>query len=325
MRLSGFAWRLALLALFALLFSTPVGAEGGLVIRVPADYETIGEALEYAPDDAIVEVAEGTYRESLVIDRPLTLRGKAGDAVLLSGSDDEAVILITDTENVRIENLTISGGKFGIFVTRSQDVTIRENIILGSRLVGIKVRLGAADILNNTIQDADAPYGRGIHITNTTQWPASYVIGNTVTGNALSGIVTNMTGMIYIEGNIVTANQQHGISIDEMSHALVADNIVDRNTETGIYVFDMSMASICGNVVRNTVAEATASGNRFGNGILIDFHSEAEVHNNIVTGSSKHGIQMLMGSHIVASSNDLRRNGSDELPRYTDLHSGTGC
>ena len=128
-----------------------------------------------------------------------------------------------------------------------------------------------------------------------------------------------MTGMIYIEGNIVTDNQQHGISIDEMSHALVADNIVDRNAENGIYVFDMSMASICGNVVRNTVAEAQARGNRFGNGILIDFHSEAEVHNNIVTDSSKHGIQMLLGSHIVASSNELRRNGSDEVPRYTVL------
>ena len=83
-----------------------------------------------------------------------------------------------------------------------------------------------------------------------------------------------MTGMIYIEDNIVTDNQQHGISIDEMSHALVADNIVDRNAETGIYVFDMSMASICGNVVRNTEAAVAGAGMRFGNGILIDFHSD---------------------------------------------------
>ena len=267
------AGRLVLLGYVVLLFSTSLSSGLTLFIEVPADYETVSAALENAPDGAIIEIAEGIYRESLVIDRPLNLRGRPGDAVLLSGSDDEAVILITDTEDVLIEGLTISGGKFGIFVTRSQNVTIRDNVVLGSRLVGIKLRLGAADIRNNTIRDANAPYGRGIHITNTTQWAASHVIGNTVTGNALSGIVTNMTGMIYIEGNIVTDNQQHGISIDEMSHALVADNIVDRNAENGIYVFDMSMASICGNVVRNTVAEAEARGNRFGNGILIDFHS----------------------------------------------------
>lgn len=316
---------MALYTCIALLFSTSVRAGDALVIHVPADYETIGAALENAPEDAIVEVAEGIYRESLVIDRPLTLRSRIGDTALLSGSDDEPVIQISDTEHVLIENLSISGGKYGIYVTRSQDVTIRDNTILGSRLVGIKVRLGAADIRNNTIRDAYAPYGRGIHITNTTQWAASYVIDNTVSGNALSGIVTNMTGMIYIEGNIVTDNLQHGISIDEMSHALVADNILDRNAENGIYVFDMSMASICGNVVRNTVAEPQARGNRFGNGILIDFHSEAEVHNNIVTDSSKYGIQMLFGSRIVASSNDLRRNGSDDIPPYTVMRTENGC
>ncbi len=324
-RVFGLSGRLAMLACVVLLLSTYRSSGLALIIHVPADYETISAALEYAPDDAIVEVAEGTYRESLVIDRPLTLRSKEGDTVLLSGSDDEPVIQISDTENVIIDNLTISGGKFGIFVTRSQNITIRNNLISDSRLVGVKVRLGAADIRNNTIRDANAPYGRGIHITNTTQWAASYVIGNTVSGNALSGIVTNMTGMIYIEDNIVTANKQHGISIDEMSHALVADNIVDRNAETGIYVFDMSMASICGNVVRNTEAAVSGAGMRFGNGILIDFHSMAEVHNNIVIDNANHGIQMLMDSRIVASSNDLRRNGSDGLPKYTVLDSGHGC
>ena len=323
--ISGSAWRLALLIVIALLLPTSPSTGLALIIHVPADYETISAALENAPDDAIVELAEGVYRESLVIERPLTLRSKEGDTVLLSGSDDEPVIQISDTENVLIEDLTISGGKFGIFVTRSQNITIRNNVISDSRLVGIKVRLGAADIRNNTIRDANAPYGRGIHITNTTQWAASHVIGNTVTGNALSGIVTNMTGMIYIEGNIVSDNQQHGISIDEMSHALVADNIVDRNAETGIYVFDMSMASICGNVVRNTEAAVAGAGMRFGNGILIDFHSMAEVHNNIVIDNANHGIQMLMDSRIVASSNDLQRNGSDILPKYTDLNSGHGC
>ena len=324
-RVFGLAGRLAMLACVVLLLSTSHSSGLALIIHVPADYETISAALENAPDDAIVEVAEGNYRESLVIERPLTLRSKEGVTVLLSGSDDEPVIQISDTENVLIEDLTISGGKFGIFVTRSLNITIRNNVISDSRLVGIKVRLGSADIRNNTIRDANAPYGRGIHITNTTQWAASHVIGNTVSGNALSGIVTNMTGMIYIEDNIVTDNQQHGISIDEMSHALVADNIVDRNAETGIYVFDMSMASICGNVVRNTLAAVAGAGLRFGNGILIDFHSMAEVHNNIVIDNANHGIQMLFDSRIVASSNDLKRNGSDILPKYTDLNSGHGC
>lgn len=316
--------RLIPLIFVVLILSTLGQAQDSPIVHVPADFDTISAALEAVPDHAIIEIAEGDYLESLLIERPVTLRGTDINRVRLSGFDDEPVIQIVGTEDVLIEDLTIIGGKYGIFVTRSQDVTIRENVIFGSRLVGIKIRLAAAAILNNTVRDARPPYGKGIHVTNTTQWPASRIIGNTVSGNARSGIVTNMTGMIYIEDNIVTGNQAHGIAITEMSHALVADNIVDRNAENGIYIFDMSMASVCGNEVRNTAAAVIDGGIRYGNGILVDFYSEAEVHNNIVIGNANHGIQALFGSHIVASTNDVQRNGMNDLPRYTVYQTGDG-
>mgnify|MGYP003972657033 CR=1 FL=1 len=126
-----------------------------------------------------------------------------------------------------------------------------------------------------------------------------------------------MTAMIYVEDNIVTANRQHGISITEMFHAFVSDNIVDRNVENGIYILDMSMASICDNEVRNTAVAGVENGVRYGNGILIDFHSEAEVYNNIVTDNTNYGIQTLFSSYIVASSNDIHGNGLNILPQNT--------
>lgn len=52
------------------------------VRRVPEDYERIGEALKaVAPGDA-VEVAPGTYREALVVDTPLELRGRGEAAAV---------------------------------------------------------------------------------------------------------------------------------------------------------------------------------------------------------------------------------------------------
>ena len=312
-----------LLAICALMQPAPNLALDKRIVTVPADYPTISAALERAGDHAIVEIAGGLYRESLSITRPLVLRGKRGHTVLLVGDVERPVITIADTADVQIANLVISGGKFGIYVTRSQDVRVRDNLITDSRLAGIKVRLAAADIRHNTIRAANAPYGRGIHVTNTTQWPASRIIGNTISHNAHSGIATNMTGKIYIEDNIVSDNLKHGIMIDEMSHALVADNIVDSNAETGIYVFDMSAASICGNVVMNTAAGR--EGARFGNGILIDFHSLAEARDNIVTGNVNRGIQSLFDSRVYASANDLRGNGADDLPRYTEVADDKDC
>ena len=104
---------LALLALFVFIHAAPSDALDKLIIRVPADYETVGAALDNASDHAIVELAGGLYRESLSITRPLVLRGKSGDTVVLVGSVDEPVITIADTADVHIEDLTISGGKYG--------------------------------------------------------------------------------------------------------------------------------------------------------------------------------------------------------------------
>ena len=281
-------------------------AEG--VIRVPGDHPTISAALAAAPPHAVVEVTAGDYPESLLIERPVTLRAAAGAEVTLTAPADAATIEIRGTHDVSVHGLTVVGGKFGIFVTRSRGVTLEDNLVSGSRLVGIRVRLASAAIVNNTVVATAAPYGKGIHVTNTTQWPPSRVVGNTVAGNATSGIVTNMALGIRIEDNTVTGNRRHGVAITEMSQAVVAANRVDRNGANGIYVDDMSVARVCDNVVTGTVA-AERSGVHHGNGILVDFHSRAELVNNRISDNENHGIQALFHSRVVATANQVWGNG----------------
>ena len=296
---------IGLLVLALLLVLAPAAAALAIVIDVPGDYETIAEALAAAPAHAIIEVAPGSYRESLVIDKPVTLRGSDKGEARLAASADEPVIAVMHTESVRIEGLRIVGGEIGIFVTHSQDVTIRDNVVSGSRLVGVKVRLGAARILNNTVFHAQPPYGMGIHVTNTTQWPPSSVIGNLVFGNSRSGIYTNMTGMIEVRDNIVSDNGRHGIAITEMSHADVIDNIVVKSAETGIQLLDMSMAHICDNFVSDTRGLSEAPQIRQGNGIIVDYHSEATLAGNTIQSSAQHGISILFGSTVFLHENRI--------------------
>ena len=213
---------LALLLLLAQL-STAWGMV--VMLHVPGDYDSIAAAIADAPDHAIIEIATGAYRESLVIQRPLTLRAEAGAQVtLIAPTDESPVVAIADTDAVSIEGLTIVGGEYGIFVTRSQGITIQNNTVVDSRLAGIKVRLGAADIVKNSVINAQAPYGFGIHVTNTMAWPQSNVIDNIVYGNANGGIYTNMTSMISIVNNTVRQNGEYGIAVTEMSHADVLGN-----------------------------------------------------------------------------------------------------
>ena len=297
-----------------------------VVIQVPGEYATITEALAAAPAGAIIEIAAGTYAESLVINAPVSLRPAGSGEVLLAPETDEPVIAVMDTEAVTIEGLSITGGEYGIFVTRSQDVTIRDNIVSDSRLVGIKVRLGAADILDNTVFHAQPPYGMGIHVTNTTQWPPSRVIGNLVFGHTRSGIYTNMTGMIEVMDNIVTDNGHHGIAITEMSHADVFGNVVVDNALTGIQLLDMSMAHICDNIVSDTRGSREAPKIRQGNGIIIDYHSEATLSGNSIQGSAQHGISILFGSTAFLHENTIEdSDGQSVFMDESEALEGSGC
>ena len=302
-----------LLALILALALSATSAALVVVIRVPGDYATIAEALAAAPNHAVIEIAAGTYPEALVINRPVSLRAAGNGEVLLAPAADEPVIAIMDTESVTIEGLSIVGGEIGIFVTRSQDVTLRDNFVSDSRLVGIKVRLGAADILDNTVFHAQPPYGMGIHVTNTTQWPPSRVIGNLVFGHTRSGIYTNMTGMIEVFDNVVADNGQHGIAITEMSHADVYRNFVVDNALTGIQLLDMSMAHICDNIVSDTRGSSDAPKIRQGNGIIVDYHSEATLAGNTIQGSAQHGISILFGSTVFLHQNTIEDSAAQSV------------
>jgi parallel beta-helix repeat protein len=191
-------------------------------------------------------------------------------------------------------------------------VTITDNIITDNRLIGVRVRMGAADIINNTIVHTQPPYGRGIHITNTTGWPASRIIGNLIADNAYIGIGTNMAGRVIIADNTVTGNGQRGIAVFEMSDAVVANNTVRDNGGNGIHISDNSMVTACNNTVTNSLPTITDSV-RYGNGITIDFGSEVELYNNTITGNANYGISIMESSSVTLGANDVRDNGADAV------------
>ncbi|MCY4071268.1 MAG: right-handed parallel beta-helix repeat-containing protein [Chloroflexi bacterium] len=321
------AFAFPLFALILLLAQLPSTLAMVVTLRVPGDYDSIAAAIADAPDHAVIEITAGAYREALVIGRPLTLRAvERAQVTLVAPSDNTPVVAIRDTDSVSIEGLTIVGGEYGIFVTNSQAIKIEDNTVLDSRLAGIKVRLGAADILNNSVINAQAPYGFGIHVTNTMQWPESHVTGNIVFGNAHGGIYTNMTSMIHINDNIVRQNGEYGIAVTEMSHADVLGNTVTGTTGIGINVLDMSIALVCDNVVIDTLSDIDSQSIRNGTGITVDYHSEAFLSGNTIAGSELNGLSVLFGSFAYLHENQI----SDSMDQavYVDasvVEEGTGC
>jgi hypothetical protein len=106
----------------ALAFAIP-GPALAVVVSVPGTYATVQEAVQNAPDGAVIEIAPGTYPEQVSFDgltRSLTVRGTGADpsqVVLEGGGTRRPVVRVVDiTGSLMLENLTIRGGHGGDYL-----------------------------------------------------------------------------------------------------------------------------------------------------------------------------------------------------------------
>ena len=318
--------RFAIMLLLLAVAAAGVASQDAIQIHVPADYPTISEAIASAPAGAEILVAEGGYHEALLIDRPLILRPADEAEVILSAAEQSPAIQIISAQDVTISGLTIIGGRYGIDVFLSEDVTLADNNISGSKSAGIRARMSSVFIRDNTIVDIQPPYGRGIYLANTMAWPESEITGNTVRDIPLTGIQINLAGMVQIENNIVTNSGLRGIAVTEMSHANVVGNIVADNIGSGILVLDMSMALVCDNAVSATRQDSDRQNMREGNGVTIDFHSDVILSENTIQGSAQNGISVLYGSSAWLHDNIVSDSADDAVfVDSSETHPARAC
>ena len=153
-------------------------------IIVPDDYAYIQEAINAAGDGDTIQVSAGTYRESLYINKTLTLTGENKENTILDGKGGYSVIEVNSTAVV-ISGFTIINGSNGILLEKcdgsilkqnyidhcskgiwlqySNSNTVSENILSNSRSRGILLcgHSSKNTITRNTIKDN----GNGLGIT----------------------------------------------------------------------------------------------------------------------------------------------------------------
>ena len=215
-------------------------------LDVPGQYASVQQAIEAAPAGAIIRIGPGTYREALVITRPVALIGAADGSTRIDAADAESVVTVRATREVRIEGLTVVGGDHGILVEESQAVQLIGNHVIGARFAGIRLSRAAALIKKNEVRAGAGPYGMGIELANTMSRPPSVITGNVVVGATREGIILHNSHAM-IESNTITGSGLRGVSISEMSMATIAKNTIMDNADAGIWVVDSSVADIAGN------------------------------------------------------------------------------
>jgi nitrous oxidase accessory protein NosD len=285
--LAGFG-QVALLTLIGLVRFSPA------TLRVPQNYATIQNAIDAAPEWAIVRLAPGEYHESLRITKPLALVGSGSGATRIWQADDNVpTIAVLNTHDVRIQNLTVEGGLYAILVDKSHRVQISNNAVLNAWFVGIRVSQGDATIESNQVIGTRSPYGMGIEVANTMFSPATMIDRNTVRDHAHEGIVTHNSNAM-IEQNIVEQNGLRGIAITEMSMAKVRWNQIAGNADAGIFVVDHSMADLEGNHVRSVLPGPLGTAY----GIKGNYYAEITLGSNTIDLDPAHRVVLMYDATI---------------------------
>ena len=213
----------------ALLVGTTAASAAELCVNPKGSkgcYSTIDDAISHANSGDTVRVEQGTYREHVIINKPLSLIGfnaantiidasgpGNGIGIYVDGMDnlsaaDIASEQLTGLSDVVVQGFMVTNGGFeGILVTNASNVTIIDNHVTGNNTQLIK-----------PVTDKSCPFipawetsegfdcGEGIHLDAVHH---STVANNKVDHNAGGILMTDETGPNHdnlITGNGVTEN-----------------------------------------------------------------------------------------------------------------------
>jgi parallel beta-helix repeat protein len=186
------------------------------IIRVPADYPTIQQAINAAVSGSIILVTNGTYYEHLVVNKTLTLIGQDKATTIIDGNKTGTVVYIK-ANNVTINGFTLWNGSEGVHLEQHNSTIISNNIITLNENRGILLNKSS----NNLIDD-------NLILRN----------GNPLPGiSSGGGIRLDLSNNNTIINNIVSWNVVYGVALTSSCFNLIVNNTIEKSAE-GIAIWN---------------------------------------------------------------------------------------
>lgn len=218
------------------------------------NYTSIQDAIDAADDNDVIYVYNGTYQESLNIDKSITLVGENNENTIIDGQGESYVVKL-NTDYVTITSFTIQNSG-DIFPNAGINVGTKGNVITDNRLV------------NNY-------YGMVLlYPTSHNTISNNYIANNNQCGIYFSGAKHNI-----LRGNIVYNQPFNGFGLYDFSDY----NIIENNT--------LSHNKFCGINIRDSFYNQVDNNRFIGNNVGIHIPppecSPIVGKNNIFLGNSK--------------------------------------
>jgi len=310
-------YRLAKLWMAALLAAIPSAALAAEWIVTPSDGPTLSAVLKAAAPGDRIRLKPGRHDGPLVIDKPVTLDGEDGASIVGNG---EGSVVTIEAQKVTVRGIEVTGSGMnlstldsGIFAARTATGAIIENNTLTGNLFGIYLH-GAKDSLarKNVIVGLKdgrmSEFGSGISIWNA---PGGKVVDNDISfgrdgiatmaskKNVFSGnrfrdlrfaVHYMYTNDSEISGNVSTGNSV-GYAIMFSNRLKIINNISDGDRDHGLLLNSANSSTISGNIVRGRLQPAdrwTMAGIQdSGHGVKDDAETTGAVEGGMRLGPEK--------------------------------------
>ena len=206
-----------------------------------ADFDNIGDALDYSTNGDTIYVYPGTYEQSFSITNEVNLVSAEGPITTIIHGRGEEIVRVS-ASNVVVDGFTIEDAtdSVGIYVGQGiANITI-QNSVINKMSTGIYAsNVDLLTIQNNTITEngISVPNRTGIHLYGVTN---STISNNQITGNDKGIVVETIFGdgsnidsnNIQITDNNISGNLYDGIIVDSGENILVKNNKLFDNSQS---------------------------------------------------------------------------------------------
>jgi parallel beta-helix repeat protein len=282
-----------------------------VTIYVPDNYATIQGAVDNAAAGDTIIVRDGTYPESVKVNKSLTIISENGPAnTIVVGNPNDHVLTVT-ADHVRINGLTVKNAtgynRVGMYV-HANYCNITDNIALNNPYGFFFSESSKNTLINNTASDN----GVGIYLNYSD---FNTISNNTVKLNYLYGIRLWPSHNNTIRNNVVS-NNGYGIRLAGSHNNIIEKNNVQSSTYDGIYLFYSNDNSFVDNTANqnnydgffinesynNTLINNVANANMY-DGFGLELVRNHTLINNRVNSNNKSGISLTSSSRNIFKDN----------------------
>jgi len=194
---------------------------------------TIEAAVTAASPGDTIQVAHGTYKEDVVIDKSLSLIGENDQNTIIDATGKANGVTITNAHDVVVSGFTVENADAaGVWITGSSFVTISANLVRNNDKALDPVTPSCPPLKGTPFERGEAEdCGEGVFLSAVDH---SILANNTVTGNAGGILITDDTGPTH--DNLITSNSvvrntflDCGITLPSHSGAGVFHNTISGN------------------------------------------------------------------------------------------------